>query len=374
MKILLVGNYPHDRQESMARYVGMLGRGLTERGADVRVISPVPLFGKIRPGMHGIAKWLGYMDKFLVFPFAMRKASSWADVVHVCDHSNAMYVAHAGGKPCVVTCHDMLAVRSALGEFEMNPVKWTGRLLQRWIMRGMERATKVACVSETTKRELLRIGSIPEDNLVVVCNGLNYRYSPMAPASAADQVARFGIDPSARFFMHVGSDVWYKNRIGAVKIFCHIAAMEEKWRMVLVGAPPSQSLEEYIRKSGHSERIHCISGVDNEGLRALYSMSSGLIFPSLYEGFGWPIIEAQACGCPVITSNRPPMTEVGGEAAIYIDPENPIEAAETILAREESFQKQVEGGFANASKFSANAMIDAFFNLYRMVLARSDRP
>jgi glycosyltransferase involved in cell wall biosynthesis len=70
----------------------------------------------------------------------------------------------------------------------------------------------------------------------------------------------------------------------------------------------------------------------NEELQALYSCANLMLFPSLQEGFGWPIIEAQACGCPVVTSNRMPMTEIGGDAATYIDPDNIQEAAPQLRA------------------------------------------
>ena len=70
----------------------------------------------------------------------------------------------------------------------------------------------------------------------------------------------------------------------------------------------------------------------DEDLRSLYSGAAALLFPSLYEGFGWPLIEAQSCGCPVITSNRSPMTEVAGSAALYIDPANESAAAALIAA------------------------------------------
>ena len=86
----------------------------------------------------------------------------------------------------------------------------------------------------------------------------------------------------------------------------------------------------YERAIAGKTQVRELVSVQNEDLRALYSTATALLFPSFQEGFGWPIIEAQACGCPVITSNRTPMTEVGENAAIYINPDSPEEAAREI--------------------------------------------
>src|SRR5258708_722987 len=110
MKILLIGNYIPDQQESMQRFANMLEVGLTQLGHEVRLIRPEPFFGKIRPSPEGFGKWLGYIDKFLLFPSRLRKAIAWADVVHICDHSDAFYTKYIQNKPHLVTCHDLLAV------------------------------------------------------------------------------------------------------------------------------------------------------------------------------------------------------------------------------------------------------------------------
>merc|ERR1711912_68703 len=99
-----------------------------------------------------------------------------------------------------------------------------------------------------------------------------------------------------------------------------------------------------------------------------YSSATALLFPSLQEGFGWPIIEAQACGCPVFTSNRPPMTEVGGEAALYINPNNPETAAKkiaSILPRLADFK---EKSILNAQRFTTEKMLSSYSQVYRKVI------
>src|SRR5262249_10073651 len=131
MRVLLVSNYRNDRQESMLRFATALADGLRSLNIEVDLIRPEPWFGRLRSGARGVAKWLGYLDKFLLFPPRLRRLAATADVVHICDHSNAMYVRHVTHRPLLVTCNDLLAVRSALGEFPRHRTGWTGRMLQR---------------------------------------------------------------------------------------------------------------------------------------------------------------------------------------------------------------------------------------------------
>ena len=94
MKVLLVGNYPHDEQESMQRFANLLRSGLSAAGHEVRLLRPTPFIGRLKPAASGFGKWFGYVDKFILFPKELKAAAKWADIVHICDHSNAFYVKH----------------------------------------------------------------------------------------------------------------------------------------------------------------------------------------------------------------------------------------------------------------------------------------
>ncbi len=142
MKVLLIGNYEYNRQESMQRFVELLRHGLTDAGCDVHRIRPSPVMGRIKPGESGLGKWLGYFDRFVLFPPRLRRLVQWADVVHMCDQANSVYIPWLKGKPNVVTCHDMLAIRSALGEIPQNLTRWSGRVFQRWILSGLRQAQR----------------------------------------------------------------------------------------------------------------------------------------------------------------------------------------------------------------------------------------
>src|SRR5947209_6612567 len=109
LKVILLANYLPDAQESMERFASVMADGLRRRGHAVRIIRPQPRLAK-QNTTSGIGKWLGYVDKYVLFPSDLKQQLSWADVVHICDHSNSVYLEHMQGKPHLITCHDLLAV------------------------------------------------------------------------------------------------------------------------------------------------------------------------------------------------------------------------------------------------------------------------
>lgn len=369
MKILLVGNYENLRQQSMQRFADMLREGLTAAGHEIRLVRPPVWLGRLRRGETGLAKWIGYLDRFVLYPPLLRRQIRWADIVHVCDQANAVYVSHLRGKPHVVTCHDMLAIRAALGEILDSPTGWTGRIYQRWILSGLRRAQAVTCVSHQTAAELQRVAGIPDARITVVPNALNYPYRPMPAEEADTHLRALDLDPALPFFVHVGGNQWYKNRAGVLRLFAELVRHPAyaQHRLVMAGKPWTDEMRAVCTELDLHGRVDERVNVSNEQLRALYSRAEALLFPSLAEGFGWPIAEAQACGCPVVTTGRAPMTEVGGEAAIYIDPDDPAGAAATIAGGLAQRAALVDAGLRNAQRFSTRAMVEGYVQCYATI-------
>ena len=138
--------------------------------------------------------------------------------------------------------------------------------------------------------------------------------------------------------------------------------------LLLAGKEPSEKLLQYVADNSDLP-IYFVISPTTEELQALYSLAKVLLFPSLEEGFGWPVLEAMACGCPVVTTNKAPLTEVGGEAAIYIDPKNISEAAGNLNKvldwSENEVMQSVQKGFENLHRFSKTDFIDHYLVAYR---------
>lgn len=367
MRILLVANYEPDSQQSMRRYAEWLERVLSERGHRVTVAQPQPFFSRL--SRHpGLAKYLGYLDKFILFPPRLRRTAREHEVVHVVDHSNSMYLRAVRNTPNLITCHDVLAIRSARGDFPGYPTGWSGRLLQKWILSGLRSARQVVCVSAKTAGDLKSLTGETGARVSVIPNALTWNYSPddIMPESLLE---RLGLKPGEAYLMHIGGNQWYKNREGAVRIFARLIEHSEfaSAKLVFAGKPWSGSLRAVVQKEGLAERVIEARELSNEDLRALLSHAVALLFPSLEEGFGWPIVEAQACGCPVITTNRPPMSEVAGDAAILIDPNDSASAADAIAAGLGRREELRAAGLRNADRYRESVIAPQYCALYEEI-------
>jgi glycosyltransferase involved in cell wall biosynthesis len=191
----------------------------------------------------------------------------------------------------------------------------------------------------------------------------------MSRDEAMARIHKLRIDLGRTFFLHVGGNQWYKNRVGVLRIFSSLRKQipQQNPKMVMVGKPWTDDMRRFVSENGLKDVTFELPGIQDEDLRALYSTAAMLLFPSLDEGFGWPIIEAQACGCPVLTSGRPPMDEVGGTAAVYVDPENPEAAAAAVVLALNKAADLREASLQNAARFSSSAMIQGYLSLYEKV-------
>lgn len=372
--VLLIGNYPPDHQQSMQRFAAMMLRGLTAHGVQAELMEPGAFLGNFRATGPFIAKWLAYIDKLILFPRRLRRrlAASPA-LVHICDHSNAIYLDQIKRVPVVVTCHDLLAVRGALGEETDCPASLTGAFLQRWILRSLRRASAIACVSRATLADAQRLIAGTAPKLALIPNGLNYPYRRQPPGIVRSRLSIIaGLDLSRPFLLHVGSNLRRKNRPGVLRIF---ARCQEKWdgQLVFAGDQLSAELVSLGSKLGLEARIITVVSPGSELLEALYNGALALLYPSRFEGFGWPIIEAQACGCPVICSRGAPLPEVAGEGALLheVDDEEGFanDAVRLFLDKTE-WERRSAQSLQNAQRFTAGNMIAQYLDLYRTLVPR----
>jgi glycosyltransferase involved in cell wall biosynthesis len=366
MKILLIGNYPNDKQKSMFLLPRMIKNELEKKGLKVHLITPRVFFGKFFNNISKLSKILGYLDKYLIFPFDLKKKSKWADVVHICDHSNADYIKYIGKKPVVVTCNDVFGILSGLGKIPQNPVGITAKVHQRIVLKYLARANKIACISESTQNQLVNLIKKCSNKISVIYLGLNYNYYKVNKKNSNSHLEKLGLKNKQPFFLHVGGNQWYKNRSGVLKIFYHLIKYKKfsNFYLVMAGKAFTAEMNEFVKQKKLNNKVFEIINVSQEQLRVLYSNACALIYPSLAEGFGWPIIEAQACGCLVFTTNKPPMSEIGKNSVIYIDSTVHKIAAMQIFKKIELRDNYIKKGFKNIKQFSNLKMIDKYITVY----------
>ncbi|MEB3302420.1 MAG: glycosyltransferase [Cyanobacteriota bacterium] len=387
--VTLIANYRPDRQHSMLRLAELIEGVLAEQGVAPTVIRPRDRIGRLRLVMPRFEKWLGYVDKFMLFPIELLThrltRPRGNHVYHITDHSNAAYSFVLHDHPHVITCNDVLAIRSARGEIAENPTGTTGQVLQWSILSGLRHARRIVCISANTANELQQL---LEDRPIKVSSSLlplNHPFEPMpvpeALATLTDHQTSSGVQISPGFILHVGGNQWYKNRLGACHIYANFIARRRRAQLpcpplVLAGESPSRTVLQFCED--HADlSIQVIQSPTNIQVQALYSLAGVLLFPSLQEGFGWPIVEAMACGCPVVTTGQPPMTEAGGQAALYMNPRDhgaAADALETVFAwSPEQRCQQVERGYRNVNRFDRASLATHLLDAYRDVLPARTR-
>jgi len=372
--------------KSMERFASMLEDGYRKRGFTVEVWAPRKQLRRwVSRGP--LSKWAGYVDQFLIFPVHVRRrlrSVSDDNLFIFCDQALGPWVPLVEDFPHVVHCHDLLALRSALGDIPQNPTRWTGRVYQRFIRAGFRRARHFISVSEKSRSDLHEFGGVRPISSEVVYNGLNDIFAPLPADQAREVLHRAGMRPGpGGLILSIGADVWYKNRLGVFRIYEHyVKSTTEPLPMWIVGPEPHADQRRDLDDRIAPGKIHFLGGLDGNTLRATYSLARVLLFPSLAEGFGWPIVEAMACGCPVLTTAEAPMTEVGGDAAHYLPllqfgedidawASRCAPALAALLALDgEARAATVAAGIAQAARFDADCAIDAYLDIYHRVFAQ----
>ena len=331
--VLLIGNYPPDGQESMQRYGRLLGRALTRAGIRWRLLRPEAVLRRRVWGQGGLAKGLGALDKFLLFPLRLLWTlhAPWGGrpaLVHLLDQGNGVYLPLLRGLPHLVTIHDLIAVRAGTGAASLHPAPRPS-LYQRLNRAALARAGQLLCVSAATRRDALTLLASDPARARVLANPLEPRFLRPARAPLPQW--------PQRYWLHVGSGAWYKNRPALLAIHARLLAPPPAGEgldipLVLVGQPLQSAEIALLRRLGSLDRVLHAGRLPDRQLRAAYRFAEGLIFPSLEEGFGWPVLEALAQGCPVVVSSCAPLLEVGGAAVLAIDPADAPAAARCIAA------------------------------------------
>jgi glycosyltransferase involved in cell wall biosynthesis len=308
--------------QSMPRFARMLQTACERHGHSVQVWTPHPCIYRWVP-QGRLSKWAGYVDQYLIFPLRVRQALRHEpdDTLFVfCDQALGPWVPLVKHRPHVVHAHDLLALRSALGEFPQNRTSLTGRIYQRYIRRGFSQARKFICISGRTLQDLQRVGGVPASYCEVVHNGLNQHFAPVPMPEALALIGKAGLPlPEQGLVLHVSGSQWYKNVAGVLAIYaCYASDRKAPLPLWLVGVKQTEEVRAALAQVPPQGQVRFLYGIDHDLLQAVYSMARTFLFPSFAEGFGWPIVEAQACGCPVITTDDAPMNEIGGPEAIYL--------------------------------------------------------
>ncbi len=297
------------------------------------------------------------------------------DLVHT-GHPNATPL---GALPCprVTTCHDLIPLHYPEHYLTWRDGYRPGR--ERLDHRRYHTAAHVIAVSETTANDLIGMLDVPKDKITVVYNGVDLsRWSSEPGAIDRDVRARYGLAQSS-YILCVGAANWRKNPTGVIQALARARSEIADQDLVLVwaarlGGEAQRLLSSSARQAGVRDAVQLIGYVTDDELAALYRGAVAQVFVSRAEGFGYPVVEAMAAGCPVITSDRSSMAEIAGDAAVLVDPEQPEAIARAIveLATDSAARfSRSQQGVARAQRFTLEKMARSTLDVYRRVIATS---
>jgi glycosyltransferase involved in cell wall biosynthesis len=238
----------------------------------------------------------------------------------------------------VVTIHDLLYLK-----FPQNFSVIDRNVYHRKFLYSARSADIVVAICEQTKRDIIEYLKIPEEKIHVVYQSCSPDFYETVSDSIKDEVAKkYSI--SGEYVFHVAAMEPNKNTLSIVKAFEKIKD-DISYDLILVGrgGEYKQKVIEYIKSQGLSSRVKILEDVPMADLPALYQMASLFVFPSFYEGFGIPIIEAQFCNTPVITSKGSCFPESGGPASRYIDPSDVTEISNVMreVLKDDTLKKEM---------------------------------
>lgn len=275
--------------------------------------------------------------------------------------------------PTVVTIHDVIPLILPAYSRPLHV-----RVYMKMVSAAARRARAVLTVSEAAKKDIIRTLGIPPERVHVTYNAIDPGMRPITDPAALERMrGNFGI--AREYLLYFGGFDVRKNVERVIRAF-HAArtGFRHPWQLVLagslnlVGHPLYPDPRPLAAALGLEKDVVVTGRVSNEEKALLYSAATAFVFPSLYEGFGIPVLEAMACGAPVITSNVSSLPEVAGDAALLVDPTSVDALTEAMLKmlndaglREEMRQR----GFRRAARFSWDDSAARTLDVYRQVIS-----
>lgn len=299
--LALVDASAPDSPGSMRAYAMELARALP--AGDVRLVGT---------GFAPARSRLRYWSQMLALPWLTRERVGDHSWVHLLDGSRAFSgLALAKGRRVVITVHDLIPVLQSTGRFDEAASRpgLAARTIWRLNLRQFTRAQLLICVSESTRRDLTRL--LPEVTARVVVVSLPVRDAMATPLPAAEGERLPGV------MLHVGNNAFYKNRRGVLEVFARCRNARELW---MIGPQPDGELRGLAERLAVADRVRWMVDASDERLVDACRRASLMVFPSLYEGYGWPPLEAMALGLPVLASDRGSLPEIVGPCGPGIDP------------------------------------------------------
>jgi len=381
MKIALITNFPPT--SGMGKYAYSLYVYLNkQRGAQADLISLNPFEGYEEVGggkVIIINKKLSRLNSFKNYFFNPYRIPKSYDVYHITNEWLGIYARY--NRPSIVTFHDIFLQGPGSEYARMLPsapkllskrLEWSK--IYHWFGDRSKKASKFAeriiCNSKFTKRNIVSVLNVKAEKVDVAYGLISDCYKPR---DKLDSRKRLGLPLKERMVLSVGGDETpVKNIPNVIKAYHIVQRRLNDVLLIHVGSLSKETLS-LIEKLGIKDKLIQMRNLSEEDLALVYNASDVLCFPALYAGFGMPVVEAFASGCPVIASTHAALPEVVGDAGLLVNPldiDEIASAIEKVLIDDGLKNELVKRGFERAKKFSIGIVGSKTLEVYREVLSK----
>ena len=308
-----------------------------------------------------------FYERFWRFPQLVKHQV--ADVFHILDHSEAhiTYGLKKLSQPVVVTCHDLINFYYKDNLQGSVTLPFVSHNMWLHAVKGMKSADSVVTVSSITAKDATKILDIEPTKISVVPNAVESIFKPLPKGQINKFRQESGISPDTLCLLNVGSNHPRKNIDAILQVLNILKQRELSIHFWKAGADFNESQKQFISDCNLEENISYLGKPDKLTLLQLYNAADILIAPSLHEGFGITLIEAMACGTPVITANVSAMPEVVGDAGILVEPNNYQSMADAVsnLQQDSIFREQlIEKGLNRVKQFTWESTSEQIAKIY----------
>jgi len=268
------------------------------------------------------------------------------------------------GIPSVVTIHDLIFYR-----YPHYYPFFDRKIYQFKVRYASKNADKLIAVSEQTKKDLINFFNVEESRIEVIYQNCDPIF--MSKVSEEEKARiRFAYNLPEEFLLNVGTIETRKNSLLIVKA---LKELEANIHLVIIGkeTPYAQVVKNFINDNNLKSRVHFLKNVSFNDLPGIYQQAKIFVYPSEFEGFGIPVVEALSSGIPVIAAKGSCLEEAGGQNSIYVGPNNSNELADQInliMNNTEKRELMIRSGFEHIRNFADKKIADKLFNLYQNLI------
>ncbi len=381
-RLAVICDFLEEKWPSMDLNGDLLCQSLAEHAREIDAIQVRPNFRRRMTRVPAVPNLLAWnvdriANRFFDYPSWLRKHMRDFDLFHLVDHSYSQLLHALPPERTIVTCHDVDTFRCLLEPGQEKRSRWFQAMTGR-ILSGFLRAAHVICNSQATRDQLLHYGLFPANRITVIHSGVHPAFTPLGDP-VADQEARRLLGagaPGEIRLLSVGSTIPRKRIDVLLRVFAEVRKEFPSARLLRVGGPFTEPQQQLARSLGIEEQVLVLPFLTRPVLAAVYRQARLLLQPSEAEGFGMPLAEAMACGCPVVASDLAALREVGGTVCTYcaVGDVKALTNAIGRQLREQSepgaphFQYRRNQALAQAARYSWTENASRSVEVYRKVL------